>query len=533
MEKLKSIKFSYFSLFAIFYSTALWVEMAENWDHPIVTAITLLLLIVIIVTNIDKLKFCLFLGFTTVYFLYFHFPEVANHVNLILIINFTLLVGAIYTWLTPRFATDNDYYNVISPIIRVFLILVYFWAGFHKLNHDFLNTDYSCASSTFTGIIDMLFSSIFDMPNLMILGIVSLIFIYQTIFQQYRYLLLQLVNNSLFKVLSISLLISILAAGLSIYFLNLSNIIKFLALFATAIIVIVWELLGSVLLFIRSCQAAIFFISMFMHLVLAPIGFVDFGALIFALWLTYIPQNYYFNFNIPVKLSRSNIQLNRSLLYVFINIVGGIIAGVYHLAYPYFNNKALTGIIFITSVLIVIVPCVKAILSAPKSWRGFAIFEGQTPHFLYIFVLVLSLWAMTPYLGLRTAGNFSMFSNLRTEGEVSNHLLLANNPLKIWDYQEDLVKFIEIDDTKAKIGHKYRPLKNNYLPVVEFKKLIHKWTQAKYQVPLVFEHDGRVYKTPNIVNDPVWRTPKRNWEMVLMDFRVIQADNGEPNYCQW
>ena len=533
MEKFKSIKFSYFSLFAVFYSVGLWLEMAENWDNPIPTAIALILLIGIIITGIDKLKFCFFVGFTTAYFLFFHFPEVANHVNLILIINFTLLAGAVYTWLKPRFTTDNDYYGAIAPIIRIFLVLVYFWAGFHKLNRDFFNTDYSCASSTFTNIIRMLFSSTLGIPSLIILGAISSIFIYKTIFQKYKHLLLSLLNNSLFKILLIGLSILTLAAGLSIYYFDLIEVVEFSAFLSTAIIVIVWELAGSILLFIPACQAAVFFISMFMHLVLAPIGFVDFGALIFALWLVFIPQNYCANFNIPVKIPRRNFKFNRSLVYVALNIIGGIIAGVYHLVYPHFNNKALTGIIFITSVLIVIAPSVKAILNNPKSWQGISLVDRQTPLFLYIFVLILSFWAMTPYLGLRTAGNFSMFSNLRTERDVSNHLLLGSNPLKIWKYQENVVNFIEINDEKAKVGHKYRPLKDNYLPVVEFKKLIHKWTKAGYKVPLVFEHNGRVYNTSDIVNDPVWRTPKRNWEMVMMDFRIIQPDRGEPNYCRW
>ena len=533
MEKLKLIKFSYFSLFAVFYSVGLWLEMAENWDNPIPTAITLVLLLAIIITGIDKLKFCLFVSFTTSYFLYFHFPEVANHVNLILIINFTLLAGAVYTWLKPQFTTDNDYYGAIAPIIRIFLVLVYFWAGFHKLNRDFFNTDYSCASSTFTNIIRMLFADTFGIPNLIILGAIGSIFVYKTIFQQYQHLLKSFVSKPLFKIISISLLILALAAGLSIYFLDLVESIKFLAFLATIIIVIVWELAGSVLLFISACQAAVFFISMFMHLVLAPIGFVDFGSLIFALWLVFIPQNYHAKFNTPVKLPVSNLKFNRSLVYIIINVVGGIVAGVYHLTFPYFNNKALTGIIFITSVLIVIAPSVKAILAEPKSWQGISLVDRQTPCFLYIFVLILSFWAMTPYLGLRTAGNFSMFSNLRTEKDISNHLLLGSNPLKIWEYQENVIKFIEINDEQAKVGHKYRPLKDNYLPVVEFRKLIHKWTQAGYEVPLVFEHDGQVYKTSDIVNDPVWRTPERSWEMFMMDFRVVQPGNGEPNYCRW
>jgi len=63
---------------------------------------------------------------------------------------------------------------------------------------------------------------------------------------------------------------------------------------------------------------------------------------------------------------------------------------------------------------------------------------------------------MTSYLGLRTAGNFSMFSNLRTEGPGSNHLLLGANPLKRGHYQEDAVHILAIDDERARIGHRYQ-----------------------------------------------------------------------------
>lgn len=134
-------------------------------------------------------------------------------------------------------------------------------------------------------------------------------------------------------------------------------------------------------------------------------------------------------------------------------------------------------------------------------------------------------------MGLRTAGTFSMFSNLRTEGPVSNHLLLGSNPLKVWGYQEDVVEVIEIDDETARLGHKYRPLKGQQLPAVEFRKLIHKWTKADYTVPITFVHAGKEYTTQDIVNDPTWRVPQRNWEAYLMDFRIIQPEGA--NQCRW
>jgi hypothetical protein len=72
---------------------------------------------------------------------------------------------------------------------------------------------------------------------------------------------------------------------------------------------------------------------------------------------------------------------------------------------------------------------------------------------MFVFPVLLLLHGLTSYLGLRTAGNFSMFSNLRTEGARSNHLLLGGNPLKLWGYQEDVVRFIRIDDRRARIGY--------------------------------------------------------------------------------
>ena len=145
------------------------------------------------------------------------------------------------------------------------------------------------------------------------------------------------------------------------------------------------------------------------------------------------------------------------------------------------------------------------------------------PKFMFVFLVVLFVYGMTPYLGLRTAGNFTMFSNIRTEGTYSNHLLLRSNPVKVWGYQEDVVRFMEIRHARG--------LKGNSLPIVEFRKAIYDWTQARQTVPLVLEYRGEMYSTEDVVKDPVWRTEKRNWEMMLLDFRIIQPEG--PNQCRW
>lgn len=526
-----------FAIFATFYATALWLEMAENWETPAATFIALLCLLWLIGTGIDRLKFHFYLVFTTCYFLFFHFPDVANHVNLIIFSNLTILAIAAYDRLYPqRLRQRQDYYAALASPIRIALIAVYFWAGFHKLNVDFLNPYFSCSNSMFLGIVEMMKSSFFNIPVALVLAIVSFIFFRSVVSARTWQRINK--NSSLFLIIGIVTLtgVAIVFLLVSLGFLLFNNLTRFifpLFVLTTSIVVLLWELIGGIILFLPQYQVWMFLFSIFMHLILAPIGFVDFGSLAFALWLTFIPRHYDYFLTRKLKVLQTNFSINLTLIYVFINVFGGLISGLYYLVYPQFNIKTITGILFIISVLIVIAPLVKNFLDNPRSWQGVAIVNGRMPKFIYIFIALLFLYAATPYLGLRTAGNFSMFSNLRTEGATSNHLLLRNNSLKIWNYQEDTVKIIEIDDKKAEIGHKYRPLKNHSLPVVEFKKLIYQWTKAGYKVPLVFEYNNQTFTTSNIVDHPVWRTPIRNWEMIFMDFRVIQPDNGEPNYCRW
>jgi hypothetical protein len=186
-------------------------------------------------------------------------------------------------------------------------------------------------------------------------------------------------------------------------------------------------------------------------------------------------------------------------------------------------------------VLILIWPILSELLGGKRLWRwkGVSVFDRRTPKFLYALPGLLLLFGSTSYLGLRTAGNFSMFSNLRTEGATSNHVLLGSNPLKIWGYQEDTVHVLEFDPDTVKTGDHYTPrnLKGNYLPVVEFRKAVANWAKKGMVVPIVFEYQGQVITSDNIAVDPDWRPSGWDWEMILLDFREIQP--GGPNACRW
>ena len=67
----------------------------------------------------------------------------------------------------------------------------------------------------------------------------------------------------------------------------------------------------------------------------------------------------------------------------------------------------------------------------------------RPPAWLWLMVAIVVLNGTSPYVGFKTTPVFSMFSNLRTEGEHNNHLLLPR--LSLFGYQDDLVEVIESD----------------------------------------------------------------------------------------
>ena len=64
---------------------------------------------------------------------------------------------------------------------------------------------------------------------------------------------------------------------------------------------------------------------------------------------------------------------------------------------------------------------------------------GSRPSAVHlVLVIVLVLNAASPYMGFKTTSSFTMFSNLRTEAEATNHLFLPR--LAIVGYQDDLAE---------------------------------------------------------------------------------------------
>jgi len=84
-----------------------------------------------------------------------------------------------------------------------------------------------------------------------------------------------------------------------------------------------------------------------------------------------------------------------------------------------------------------------------QGWAGQA--RLGRVHLLHVPVLLLAVvWVMNPYLGLRTTGTNTMFSNLRTESPAPNHLFMPSWRLTSW--QDDMVTLSSSTDAELQSG---------------------------------------------------------------------------------
>src|SRR3972149_1433923 len=84
-------------------------------------------------------------------------PLVPNHIFVQIIILTTILACFIYSIIKERSNfTKTKFYELFASVLRLELIIIYFWAAFHKLNTGFLNYRISCATVQIFNFKDMI-----------------------------------------------------------------------------------------------------------------------------------------------------------------------------------------------------------------------------------------------------------------------------------------------------------------------------------------------------------------------------------------
>lgn len=525
-----------FTVFAILYMVPVVHELGDPWwswggqGAPLLFQGLILAVIVFIAMNLSLGSFLVFAAISAAYYIVSSFPEIPNHITLLVFCNIAILISLPVLMLLKRpDQCGDEVFASLKPVMRLMLITLFFVAGFHKLNTDFLNPEVSCVNFVVGLFEGRIFRQIFGIPFVFYIAPVLVAAMYWLVRSSRRINVSVSVSGWAFLVT----LALVVAAGAYLS----SGDLRSTIIGAGAVTTLLWQLVEGPLLFVRRLQAPILLLSLVLLGTIAMSGVPMFPAVLLPLLFTFVPDNVFLWWRNKSILRVGDWKVHSIHIFFFLNLLGASLV--------YINESmgtspqtgmitlAVSQMFFLASVLLLLMPILLAVLSGERDWKweGVQVWSGTTPRIFLFFPIMLLLLGMTPYLGLRTTGNFSMFSNVRVEGPTSNHILLGDNPIKIWGYQEDRVRIIDIDEQAAKIGHHYDPLGGNSIPVVEFRKMVTMWKESGNEIAMTYEYQSGPVTTQDIANDANWDSAGRNWETFWLDFRPVQESG--PNMCRW
>jgi hypothetical protein len=157
---------------------------------------------------------------------------------------------------------------------------------------------------------------------------------------------------------------------------------------------------------------------------------------------------------------------------------------------------------------------------------------------------------VTPYLGLKTVANYSMFSNLRTEEGRTNHLVPFVQNMEISNLLRDTVDVYDVTipdtvslawTTRAVGGMHWIRRQARWMdepppvriPWTELRRTVQLWRDAGMDGVLVtYVHEGVRRERVDVLNARELNGPLGFWRRRLLAFRPIQQDDG-PVPCRW
>ena len=120
-----------------------------------------------------------------------------------------------------------------------------------------------------------------------------------------------------------------------------------------------------------------------------------------------------------------------------------------------------------------------------------------------------------------------MFSNLVTEQERQNHLLINTKYTKLIDFEKNLV-FIKEITSSNRIRSRY-DVQGYYLPLIEFEYIANRLSKLNEEpASLIIEIDGEEEYIPNLGKS---RFAKRRFAHNILTFRQIDPYGNAK--CRW
>ena len=350
-------------------------------------------------------------------------PVTSNHWLFTAFVNITIIQALLYLIVKNRsFRVDESrWLETFAPAVRIEVLLLYFYAVFHKMNAGFFTPASSCATD-----------------------------------------LLKAQNLDAFIPLSPALFA------------------------ANAYFTLLVEAAIPVCLCFRRTRNWGILIGVVFHFILAYSAynaFFDFSSMVFALYVLFISPRFF------VMLLDAGRKWKRALsggglpafspqrLLMLLGFwLAGMVAVLYITrrlyvpqSYYWYNFWTVYGLVCIA--LLGWFMLRKASREADET--ASLSFSGPRAFFLLVPILVF-LNGLCPYVGLKTENSFAMFSNLRTENNITNHYIVPAS-FQVFDFQKDVVEVVSSSDSLLQAT----AAENKLLVFFEFKNYVAKNRPAR------------------------------------------------------
>lgn len=364
--------------------------------------------------------------------IFYHLPFLPNHIFFTMMLCLTILLPGVYRLIRPEtgYSASASAFRLFAPLIRIELLILYFWVVVHKLNWDYFNPEVSCGALMYFEVVDLV----------------------------HRHTGLMLPSGDWTRYPS---LLGALA----------------------------FEALIPLMLLFRKTRLAGLFVGMGFHMMLGlhHNNYVfSFTLMMFACYTLFLPNS------TATALVQSFEQgpIGRALrgkpwLFpaVTLLLMAGYLGAVPTLGsalsisaeqglgpvYETVNAKVFiaismlwTGSVFaLLAWRVILKPAVRAFAVGPEDrWR--------LPHQWgwYAIPVVVFINSYSPYFGFKQHTSLAMFSNLRTEMGISNHMFIPSWP-RLSDLHDRAVRVLESSNPRVPPSQPH-----NRWPVSEFTRQV-------------------------------------------------------------
>jgi len=170
--------------------------------------------------------------------------------------------------------------------------------------------------------------------------------------------------------------------------------------------------------------------------------------------------------------------------------------------------------VYAAVVIVSFVAALRTTRAAPALADPGSVFAIREPLLLVLPLLVF-VNGITPYVGLKTETAWAMFSNLRTEGDKTNHFLVPAG-WQAFDFQRDVVRVTASSDRMLDLIAR----KGQLVPYFELRR--------RPRASVTYVRDGVEYSFARISDDPAFGGTIPTVLRRLLLFRGINPSDRQP-----